>query len=60
MKPRRVVVTLEIRTDKPLWYLRNTGVWSAIIENSFDKNECFDLFQVQANVIRDEKPKGKP
>jgi len=53
MKPRRVVVTLEIdECQEPLDYLRDVKRWRQFM---FGGN----VLQVQANVIRATKPKKR-
>ena len=51
MKPRRVVVQLELTTHIPLAELRSAGQWSQYL--CLDEDEA--IHQVQCNVIKPEK-----
>lgn len=59
MKPRRVVVMLEIETRMHLTRLRSAGYWEYLMGRDESTARYSEVRQAQANVIRDEKPKGK-
>lgn len=50
MKPRRVIVTIELETAAPLSVLREKDGWVC---------DDAEVIQVQANVIRQPKPKRR-
>lgn len=59
MKPRRVVVTLELLTDKPVPELRDKDLWkSALSRRGFLPRGTREspVHRVQVNVIRPTKP----
>jgi len=58
MKPRKVMLTLEVETDAPLAVLRKSGSYSSM-EVGLDAYDVAVL-QVQANVVEpwDKKPSG--
>ena len=63
MKPRRVVLTIEVETDIPLKNLRNTALYKLWIACQRVPDDCLrhepvNVEQISANVIR-EKRKGK-
>jgi hypothetical protein len=60
VKPRPVVVTLEIETDAPLRDLRSTHAWREHLEwrQSFGA-VLLHVEQAQANVIRPKAKKAK-
>lgn len=59
MKPRRVVLTVEVETDAPLAWLRKVECLYLHAEPTSWGIEA-EVLQISANVIRDEKKrKGK-
>jgi len=55
MKPRRVIVTIELETDAPLSVLRRRWYWNGV----FEPGPYFQrVNQVQVNVIR--PARGRP
>ena len=50
MKPRRVVVTIECETDRPLSDLRSPYTWSGLSQGR--RLLVREIVQVQANVIQ--------
>jgi len=54
MKPRRVVVILEVTTDHSLKWLRNASAWVG----AFDLGNLPEIHQVQVNVVK-ARPKQK-
>ena len=66
MKPRRVIVTIELETDAPLSVLRRRWYWNGV----FEPGPYFQrVNQVQVNVIRPARnvrkkpgvlPRGRP
>lgn len=59
MKPRRVLVTLEIETDLPLSRLRDAGGLVLDVYDGSRTRERVLVIQAQANVVRYGKTKGK-
>lgn len=58
MKPRRVIVTLEIETDAPLASLRNHKDWRSDACATLDAS-VWDIHQVHVNVVKpDRRPKA--
>jgi hypothetical protein len=56
MKPRRVIVTLELTTDIPLKDLRSADVWHDLMcQLHEDLGKDVEVEQVQVNVIKDKK-----
>ena len=58
MKPRTVLITLEMKTDAPLSVLQKAKSWAHIVIED-DKNALYYyplVTQVQANVV---DPRGK-
>lgn len=51
MKPRRIVVTLEIQTDIPLNALRKSSSWRYMLGHL----NRIRVMQAQANVVKREK-----
>ncbi len=56
MKPRKVVVTLELLTDLPMVALKARVLWEAAVEAVLDDTT---VEQVSANVVRPSKPRGR-
>lgn len=53
MKPRRVTLTLEVKTDAPLNVLRSLDVYIGMMELEDDDNYySVHVLQVQANVVK--------
>jgi len=52
MKPRKVVVTIELDTNIPIAILRNKDTWDWI---SIGSKDVAEIIQVQANVIKEEE-----
>jgi len=53
MKPRRVLVTLELETDASLTRLRSAGWWASMLQY------VGQVHQAQVNVIRVTPPKKR-
>ena len=53
MKPRRVVVTLELTTDAPVKNLRKKDFWWIYEGELPPRSSVFRVEQVQVNVIKD-------
>ncbi len=59
MKPRRVIVTLELETDAPLRWFKNRVDWLNALCTFWTLQEM-DVHQVQVNVIKPEaKVRGR-
>ena len=54
MKPRRVIVTMEVETSCPMREIRSRREWQSILDRFEDV-----VIQVQANVIREPKKRRK-
>lgn len=60
MKPRRVILTLEVETEVPLALLRDKRHVGVMVYDSRDGDLAeLQPIQAQANVVRPAKPKGK-
>lgn len=55
MKPRRVIVTLEIETDAPLSDLRNRKLWRHAYWGAIDADEENAVHQVNVNVVKPDR-----
>jgi len=53
MKPRKVMVTLEMRSDRKLRLLRDKAVWQEVMEAKFAGENKVD--QVTAQATKQEK-----
>lgn len=53
MKPRRVLITLEVTTEKRLSTLRDKNWWRDSIGD--EENQDLKIHQVQVNVIKEKK-----
>lgn len=53
MKPRKVMVTLEMRSDSKLRRLRDKVIWQAVVEENFAGEQKVD--QVTAQATKQEK-----
>lgn len=51
MKPRRVIVTLDLETDMPLDILRNKYGWQVYLRDWYI---CNKVIQAQANIVKKE------
>lgn len=56
MKPRRVIITLEVETDASLRDLKSTDWWAD--GAMYGIGWHFDVHQAQANVVRKKKKKS--
>lgn len=59
MKPRRVVVTLELLTDRPVHELRDKELWQSALSRRRllpGGTKEVPVHRVQVNVIRPTKP----
>ena len=59
MKPRRVIVTMELLTDKTVPELRDKAFWSEKLASGSllpDDSKASAVHRVQVNVIRPTKP----
>ena len=50
MKPRKVIVTLELKSDASLKELKDAGLW--VFEGSTGE---FEIHQISAQVVKEEK-----
>ena len=56
MKPRRVMLTIEVETDCPLPALRAADNYVIVIDNYGDvKQKRLEVIQASANVVKPEK-----
>lgn len=53
MKPRRVIVTLELTTNLTMDTLRYAPTWASMLHEEFDYDA--EVHQIQANVVKAEK-----
>lgn len=53
MKPRTVVVGVEVETDLPLAHLRDARRWKFVVDSA---EASFTVRQVLANVVQKTKP----
>lgn len=51
MKPRKVMVTLEIKSDRPLRLLRSKEVWQEVMTTKF--SGINDVHQVKSQAIKE-------
>ena len=56
MKPRRVIIIIEIETD---WTIRQIQTARLVFLAGAQRSGTHDIIQIQANAIRDEKRKAK-
>jgi hypothetical protein len=60
MKPRRVILTLEVETDAPVSYLRNRTRLVVAVKMSDAYGWHYpEVLQAQANVVKTERPATK-
>lgn len=59
MKPRKVIVTIELETAETLTVLRDKPLWEEMINNwSAIDAIGSKVYQVQVNVVQSKKPGG--
>lgn len=56
MKPRKVIVILELNSQWPLEELRDKDYWQEWLDEfKLQNNEINEVLQVQANVVKEKK-----
>ncbi len=51
MKPRKVMVTLEMRSDRPTRFLKDKDTWQTVVDHEF--KGVNEVHQVTAQVVKE-------
>jgi len=55
MKPRKVLVTMVLKTDLPIFWLRSKSEWEIIFDSNYSENYHNDVEKVDAIRIKESK-----
>jgi len=53
MKPRKILVTLELKSDCPLKLMRQKDVWQEVMTSKFDGIN--EVHQVKAQAVKEDR-----